>query len=41
VVTVLGIAIIVVLIVALKIHPFLSLTLRSALVGLAASVPCR
>src|ERR1019366_6051970 len=39
VVTVIGIAIIVVLIVVLKMHPFLSLILGSAFVGLAAPVP--
>jgi GntP family gluconate:H+ symporter len=39
VVTVIGIAIIVLLIVVLKMHPFLSLILGSAFVGLAAPVP--
>jgi GntP family gluconate:H+ symporter len=39
VVTVIGIAIIVLLIVVLKMHPFLSLLLGSAFVGLAAPVP--
>jgi GntP family gluconate:H+ symporter len=39
VVTVIGIAIIVALIVVLKMHPFLSLILGSAFVGLAAAVP--
>ena len=39
VVTVIGIAIIVALIVVLKMHPFLSLILGSAFVGLAAPVP--
>jgi GntP family gluconate:H+ symporter len=39
VVTVIGIAIIVVLIVVMKMHPFLSLILGSAFVGLAAAVP--
>jgi GntP family gluconate:H+ symporter len=38
-VTVIGIAIIVLLIVVLKMHPFLSLILGSAFVGLAAPVP--
>lgn len=39
VVTVIGIAIIVLLIVVLKMHPFLSLILGSAFVGLATPVP--
>lgn len=39
VVAAIGIAVIITLIVAVKMHPFLSLVLGSALVGLASGVP--